>query len=210
MAIIKPPQPDEAARRDRLAARDCISLMRQLCDANPTVRRWAARDLGACPDAAGALVAQLMGEPDASVREIIFSTLSCLGNADAVAGLVQCLRSDFAALRNEAIEGMKRMPDQVGPIMHGLLIDPDADVRIFAVNVLESLCHPDVETWLITVIENDLEVNVCATAVDLLGEVGSDASRGALMGLKSRFSQEPYIQFATDLALKRLAPGPLP
>jgi len=48
-------------------------------------------------------------------------------------------------------------------------------------------------------------LNVCATAVDLLGEVGSDAAREPLLRLKERYADEPYIQFAADLALKRIA-----
>jgi hypothetical protein len=77
-------------------------------------------------------------------------------------------------------------------------------VRIMAVNILESLRHPRVEAWLIEVIERDPVVNVCGTAVDLLGEVGTPASRAALIHLKQRFASEPYIQFAADLALKRI------
>jgi tRNA A37 threonylcarbamoyladenosine synthetase subunit TsaC/SUA5/YrdC len=66
------------------------------------------------------------------------------------------------------------------------------------------LRHPDVEKWLAEVIENDPHVNVCATAVDLLGEVGSQAALESLRKLKSRFANEPYIQFAADLAIKRI------
>jgi NAD/NADP transhydrogenase alpha subunit len=77
-------------------------------------------------------------------------------------------------------------------------------VRIFADNVLESLCHPEVEAWLIEVIEKDTHVNACATAVDLLGEVGTEAAIEPLARLKARFTDEPYIQFAADLALKRI------
>jgi len=122
----------------------------------------------------------------------------------AVTGLVECLRSENASLRNEAIEAMKQLPDEVSIIMRGLLLDADPDVRIFAVNILESLRHPDVESWLITVIEQDPLLNVCATAVDLLGEVGTAAAREPLKRLNQRFPGEPYIQFATDLALKRI------
>jgi HEAT repeat protein len=88
--------------------------------------------------------------------------------------------------------------------MGKLLQDPDPDVRIFAVDVLESLRHPRVEEWLIEVISEDPHVNVCATAVDLLGEVGSEQAKAALISLKQRFAGEPYIQFASDLALKRI------
>jgi HEAT repeat protein len=91
----------------------------------------------------------------------------------AVAGLIECLRSEDVGLRNESIEVMKHLPDEVSPIIQNLLVDKNVDVRIFAVNILESLRHPDVEAWLIEVIEHDQNVNVCATALDLLVEVGS-------------------------------------
>ena len=67
------------------------------------------------------------------------------------------------------------------------------------------ICHPEVENWLIEVISQDCHVNVCATAVDLLGEVGSPRAHDALQALKQRFAGEPYIQFAADIALKRIA-----
>jgi HEAT repeat protein len=146
----------------------------------------------------------LQREEDSSVREIILTTLTQLGNAEAVAGLVNCLRSEDASLRNEAIEAMKLLPDEVAPIMGQLLKDPDPDVRIFAVNVLESLRHDQVEEWLNEVINHDAHVNVCAAAVDLLGEVGTLQSLEALNYLKARFPDEPFIRFATDLAIKRI------
>jgi HEAT repeat protein len=205
MPLIRKSLPPEAVSEDeRKQRRDCDHLALELDNAEPLARRWAARDLADCPEASAALVARLQRETDGSVREIIFSTLTGLGNEVAVAGLVQCLRSDDAALRNEAIGGMQQLPDAIAPIMRGLLTDADADVRILAVNVLESLRHPEVEAWLIEVIENDPEVNVCATALDLLSEVGSAAAREPLQRLRSRFADEPYIQFAADLALKRL------
>ena len=192
---------------ERKQTRDCASLISELENTNPTVRRWAARDLTDCPDASSALASRLQREDDEAVREIILTTLTSLGDEVAVAGLVECLRSEEASLRNEAIEAMKQLPDEVAPIMLGLLADADPDVRIFAVNLLESLRHPEVESWLITVIESDPQLNVCATAVDLLGEVGSAAAREPLLRLKARYADEPYIQFATDLALKRIAEG---
>ena len=106
---------------------------------------------------------------------------------------------------DSAIEAMKALPTEVAPIMSELLRDDDPDVRILAVNVLESLRHPMVEQWLIEVIDRDPMVNVCGSAVDLLGEVGSEAAHDALERLKLRFGAEPYIQFAVDLALKRIS-----
>lgn len=204
MAFIKKQDTETVVREDRRQLRECPDLIAGLEDGNATARRWAARDLVACRDAAAALVDRLKREGDLSVREVILTTLTRLGDATAVAGLVDCLRSEDAALRNEAIEAMKQLPDEVAPIMQVLLADPDPDVRIFAVNILESLCHRDVESWLIEVIDTEPHVNVCGTALDLLSEVGSGAAVAALARLKERFADEPYIQFAADLALGRI------
>jgi len=204
MPFVKQKQSETIGQDERKRVRDCASLELQLSDPNPTARRWAARDLASCPESSAALVEQLKQEPDSSVREIILTTLTQLGDELAVASLVDFLGSEDVALRNEAIEAMKLLPDEVAPIMGNLLKDPDPDVRISAVNILESMRHQHVETWLKEVIEQDAHVNVCATAVDLLGEVGTDYSREALENLKIRFPNEPYISFATDLALKRI------
>ncbi len=204
MALIKNHGIESLTQDDRKQSRLCPDLLISLEDDNATTRRWAARDLANCPGVAAALVSRLKREAELSVREVILSTLTQLGDATAVAGLVDCLRSEDAALRNEAVEAMKQLPDEVAPMMQGLLTDADPDVRIFTVNVLESLCHPDVEAWLIEVISTDAHINVCGTAVDLLSEVGTPASLAPLVQLKKRFADAPYIQFATDLALRRI------
>ena len=207
MALIKIQAAQPVGEDERKQSRDCPGLMLELDNPDPMARRWAARDLTDCPAASPVLVSRLQREQEVSVREVILTTLTALGDEAAVAGLVNCLRSEDAALRNEAIEAMKQLPDAVAPIIVGLLADTDPDVRIFAVNILESLRHPAVESWLISTIDSDLELNVCATAVDLLGEVGSSAARQPLLRLKARFADEPYILFAADLALKRISDG---
>ena len=204
MPIVKLVQAKTVESDKRSHPRDLAGLMASLDAPNATARRWAARDLAPFTEAVPALVKRLRIETDTTVREAIFMTLTEIGDATAVQGLVKCLRSEEAALRNEAIEAMKHLPDAVAPIMAGLLADPVPDVRIFAVNILESLRHPDVEKWLIEVISEDSQVNVCATAVDLLGEVGTEAAIGQLEALKRRFADEPYILFAADLALRRI------
>jgi HEAT repeat protein len=193
------------ARDGRAVTRDCAGLALELDSADAAARRWAARDLLHYPQQASAiLVRRLQCEEQVSVREVILTSLARLGDARAVAGLVACLRSDDAQLRNEAIVALKGLPEEMAPVMGALLEDADPDVRILAINILESLRHPMVEPWLVAVIETDEEVNVCATAVDLLGELGTGTARDALQRLKRRFPGQPYIQFAADLALKRI------
>ncbi len=204
MAIVKRKDTRIVDRDQRSRNRDFNGLVAQLSDSNPVARRWAARDLATYPEAVAVLTERLEKESDGTVREAILTSLILIGTPAAVEGLVRCLRSEDAALRNDAIEAMKSMPDEVTPVMTALLHDSDSDVRIFAVNILESLRHPDVEKWLIEVICEDAHVNVCATAVDILSEVGTEAAAGALEALKARFPGEPYIAFSVDLALKRI------
>jgi HEAT repeat protein len=194
----------ELLRADHPALSDLAVLLRQLEDPSAECRRWAARDLVRFKESSVNLVERLLIESEVSVREVILTTLVHFGDHTTVVGLVQCLRSEDVSLRNEAIEALKKLPDAVAPIMRGLLTDDESDVRIFAVNVLESLRHPEVETWLTEVIENDPHVNVCGAAVDLLGEVGSRNALESLVRLKATFGDEPYIQFAADLAIKRI------
>jgi hypothetical protein len=206
MALIKAQRETPNGDDERRRPRDREGLIGQLTDEDPGARRRAARDLGQHADVAGVLIERLQHEADLSVRDVILTTLVRLGDARAYAGLASCLRSADVALRNAVIEAMRASPADVAPIVSSLLLDADPDIRIFAVNILESLCHPDVESWLVGVIARDAHVNVCATAVDLLCEVGTVASRPALLELKARFPEEPYIHFAADLALQRTAP----
>jgi HEAT repeat protein len=207
MALIKQNKTQPTAIDERSIVRDRPQLQAQLHSGDASQRRWAARELLEYRDSAAALVDRLPIESEPSVREAIFTTLARLGDATAVQSLVECLGSDDASLRNEAIEALKTMPSEVAPVMQGLLRHADADVRILAINVLESLRHPRVEQWLIEVIESDPAVNVCGCALDLLTEVGTRHSRAPLQRLKARFASEPYIQFAANLALKRIDPA---
>lgn len=184
--------------------RNCEELVAALEGADTGARRKAARDIGRCLHGANALVGRLKREEDAAVREAILNSLARLNDPSAISGLADCLRSEDAALRNEVIETFRLLGRDVAPVLRSLLADPDPDVRIFAINILDSERHPEVESWLIEVIERDGHVNVCATVVDLLCEVGTEAAVDPLLRIKTRFRSEPYIQFAADLALKRI------
>jgi HEAT repeat protein len=204
MVIRKFSKKDEPRSDDRKYTRDLAGLTLAFNDANQDIRRWAAKDLVNIEGAEPVLVSRLAIERSAVVKEAIIMSLATIGNKEAIQGLVSCIRSEDAALRNDAVEVMKHLPKEISPLIHKLLHDQDSDVRILSINILESLCHPNVENWLIDVITHDGHVNVCATAVDLLGEVGSEAAVSPLKLLKGRFNNEPYINFAADLALKRI------
>jgi hypothetical protein len=204
MGLVKGRTTETAANTSMKAEPNCEELRAALENADAGVRRHAARQLAGCVDASSPLVSRLEREEDVAVREIILSSLARLNDVVAVEGLVDCLRSEDAALRNEVIETIQQMGNGVAPVLESLLADPDPDVRIFVVNILDSERLPEVENWLIQVIDRDAHVNVCATAVDQLCEVGTEAAIEPLLRLKARFASEAYIQFAADLALKRI------
>jgi HEAT repeat protein len=204
MAFIKKQTSQIVNEDERKIPRDFDGLCVELNHEDSKVRRWAVRDLAQLPNASSVLVTRLEHEDNASVRTAILNALAKLGDTIAMNGLVECLRSEEAALRNEAIEILKELPHEVEPIIDELLTDADSDVRIFAVNILESLRHQHVEQWLIGVIEKDSHVNVCSTALDLLSEIGTELAVPAIKQLKARFPDEPYVCFSADLALKRI------
>lgn len=205
MPIVKKTEIAQPSGDDRQHGRDIGGLLAQLNDPNPAARRWAVRDLEKFPEASTALTTLLSKETDSSVREVILTALTTIGDPVAIGTLMQCLRSEDAALRNEAIDAMKELPDEVAPIMSKLLEYAESDVRLFAVNILAALRWPDVEHWLIDVLANDEHINVCAAAIDALVEVGTAQSQAELRRVITRFPDAPYIVFAANLALSRIA-----
>lgn len=203
MALIKPKKPVTETDR-RHSPRDCQGLLMQLLDSEATQRRWAARDLAAFPQAAHDLCRHLERETDSSVREAVLTSLINIGDSSAAAGLIPFLNSDDAALRNAAINALQQMPEAVAPHMESLLENPDSDIRILAINILEYLRCPRTPGWLLRVIQEDEHVNVCATAVNLLAEIGTPDMLPALQELADRFAHEPFIGFAVKLAMRRI------
>lgn len=183
------------------------TLLAALDDAIAASRCRAALALASHPAAAGTLLARLAREQDIAVRQALLTALATIGNADAVAGMAACLSSEDVWLRNGAIDALRQLPDQVAPLMGHLLTDADRDVRILAIGVLDMLRHPDVERWLLHVIDLDTDVNVCGAALDLLASVATDAATEPVRALLRRFPDQPYLRFAGDVALRRASGG---
>lgn len=193
---------------DREHPRDAAGMLAQLRSGDAEQRRWAARDLAAWPESAGALGEHLLRESDASVREAVFTSLAAQASDAAAGALLPLLRSEDAALRNGAIEALGGMPQAVAPRIAALLRDADPDVRIFTVNLLGDLRHPQVPAWLQQVLRHEVQVNVVAAAIEVLAEVGDASHADAVRAAVQRFGDDPFIAFAADLALERIAAAP--
>jgi HEAT repeat protein len=181
------------------------ALLADLASAEIGVRRSAALALGSYPEAAAALCTAVAAEEQAFVREAIFTALIQLGTKTVAQGLMPLLRSEDAGLRNGAIEALKTMPDTAASCVFESLKDGNRDVRIFGVDILGALASSDSPRWLIRVIEEETDVNVCAAAVDGLTECGNDEAVAPLRRLLERFPDQPFLEFSVQTALTRIA-----
>jgi len=204
MALIKKKKQHTEVVEHRDNGRSFDELAAQLFDEDATVRRWSARDIASFDGAAKALFTTLEKENQPSVIEAIFTSLELIGTDEVVQGLMPLLRSEDAAERNNVIEVLQTMPDIVALYIVELLNDRDSDVRIFAVDILQVLAHPDTPKWLMSVLKDETHINVLATAVDRLAEVGTEDMIDEIMSLKERFQNEYYLHFAIDTAISRI------
>jgi HEAT repeat protein len=179
------------------------TLLADLQDSQAHTRRVAARWLGAHPEAAQALCAVLAAEANESVRVAIFTALIRLGTTPAASGLIPLLQSEDPGLRNGAIEALKTMPNSSAECISEIFAS-STDVRIFGVEILGALQHPDREAWLLQVIEAERELNVCAAAVEALLECGSRAAVPPLLELLARFPDEPFLEFSIRTTLAHI------
>ena len=192
------------AASEQLSRPSLADLAVQLRSDEPALRRQAARDLALTTEGIPILCEHLEHEPAVSVRSVIMTSLIQSRSRAVVEGLARYLRSENTALRNEAIEALQDMPEEIAPYMERLLSDPESDVRIFAVNILSVLPDARAPEWLRNVILEDPHVNVCAAAVDCLAEVGTPDSIAALKQLRLRFGDHPFMIFAIDAAIRRI------
>jgi HEAT repeat protein len=114
------------------------------------------------------------------------------------------IRSSDAALRGGAVEALKNLGDEAVPVLDELLGDPDADVRLLAIEVTRAWSTAVALPRLRRIIETDQHVNVCAAAVDVATEVGTEELLAPLTTLHVRFADEPFLTFAIDIARDRI------
>jgi len=195
------PEPAATQSRETLLAR------LNGTDANARFRaaRALACDPGACdPSTIAALAARLDAEPDAAVRDALFTSLSDIGGAEAAGLVARLLRSADAGLRGGAIEALKRMNDDAEAALDRLLDDPDADIRLLAVEVLRAWSSARAAPRLQRIIEDEAQINVCGAAIDVATEVGTEALIPPLQRLPARFGDEPFLSFAVGIACSRI------
>lgn len=118
--------------------------------------------------------------------------------------IMNLLKSNDAYVRNLGISILQDYGEAIKYYIVKFLIGDDRDLRIFAVNVLGDVRFPQSRDMLVELLEKEQDVNVAMTAVDYLGEIGEPEDVKCLENLKSRFTNEPYVVFAIDSAIKSI------
>jgi HEAT repeat protein len=167
--------------------------------------RWAAaRALAGEPGGVAALGAALGGETSGRVREAIFTGLARVGTPECFAAVLPHLHSDDATIRTGALDALRTMTGAARAGLPAVLEDPDPDVRLLACEIVRGLSSADATALLVPLLERETEVNVCASAVEVLAEIGEPAALGALASCAARFGAEPFLIFSIKVASERI------
>jgi HEAT repeat protein len=181
------------------AAREALSA-----DTAADARRALARASSGDPDAVPNLVAQLATEAEPRVREAIFASLVATGGTLTAHLIAPLMRCNDANLRGAVTEALKQLAEDAVPALDILLADPDPDVRLLAIEVTRAWPVALAVPRLKHVFMKDPHVNVCCAAVDVATEVGNGELIVAMVWLRARFPDEPFLGFAIDVACSRI------
>jgi len=118
--------------------------------------------------------------------------------------MFKMLNSENAYLRNKAIQFIQEYGVESKPFLEKLMNSEDRDIRIFAINILGDVSYDDSIEMLRYFILKEKDINPMMTAVDYLGEIGSENDIPLLEAIKEDYKDEPYVTFGIDMAIERL------
>jgi HEAT repeat protein len=204
MGLVRKPA---AADLEEIAAErpSTETLLQQVGDADPELRREAALGLVGVAEAVPALLSRVGVETEVRVRDAVLTTLAAHDTPAVAAGLAVHLASDEAGLRTAVAEALAAMPGSALDLMPDLVAAPDHDVRVMTAMILADLPHPGAKTWLLRLIAEDPHPNVVTGAIDALLPLADAGDAPALEAAALRFPQDPFLSFTVRAALPRLA-----
>lgn len=188
---------------------DVPGLRAHYSDLEYEERRKFLKTLNQSPESLEFLTELVQKETSPLLQQATFDSLMTqaqFGNESAVIpAVVELLRTGDAMQRSAAVRFLSAFPEPTGELVPDLLQDESADIRLYALDVIQHLVHPDVPSWLKLVMENESHPNVITSAIDRALEAGCTELQGSLEQVAERFSSTPLITFAVELAKSRLS-----
>ncbi len=173
-------------------------------------RREKARALRQFPEACDALLELLSAEDESVVRDALLNSLASMVTQQpeylqaSLERVIELLRQANASLRTQLVRFLAGFPDEMSELVPQLLADPNTNIRLYALDIVQSLRHPDVPQWLKQVIETEAEANVVISAIDRSVEAGCQEILDVLPGVVERFPDVEMLPFAVHMATERL------
>jgi hypothetical protein len=183
---------------------DLAAVMSALASGTDDERWAAARSAHELPGSAMALAEALLREPNSRVREAMFNSLVRIATPESVELLVLFVRSDEAHLRTGALDSLRALKGAVWPYLPRLLADGDADVRLLACELVRKVPDDEASRLLCKLLESEAEPNVCASALEVLAEVGGADALPVLARCEERFRATPFLAFSIKIAADRI------
>jgi hypothetical protein len=118
--------------------------------------------------------------------------------------LFKMLKSDNAYLRNAVISFLQEYGEGAKPFIEKLMHDSNRDIRIFAINILGDVRYEDSIDMLRHFIVQESDVNALMTAVDYIGEIGTQSDIELLEAIKRAHCEDAYVEFGVQMAIDRI------
>ena len=147
------------------------------------------------------LLAELLQTNHLGIQEAADSSLRKIGGKETVRAVLPYLRSDEAPVRNLAMDILREVGSQDLPSLIDLIHDEDADIRIFATDILGSTDNILAVEPLCEALLKDPEVNVRYQAAVSLGELGKPEASPCL---NKAINDEEWVQYSVIEALTKI------
>lgn len=177
----------------------CSDVVEGLYSGDEIVQEEAMNHLGCVDDET---LLNLVKKLEDETNEALIDSLLLEGfkreKFEFIQVMADLISSEIPKVRNRSLELLSQKPEMALPIMPELLRNPDKDVRILSANMMNYMPSEQITPILLSVLEQEEEVNVVAQLLDTLKGVVSEEMLPDLINIKERFVDEPYIGFVTD------------
>lgn len=169
-----------------------LGLIKDLTHSDATQRRRAAEALSNGDERAIYPLIKTLRDNNPGVQDAAIRSLISIGGETTAYMLLPLLRED-SFLRNTAMIILKEIGKPVIPLLLLLLKDKDSDIRKFAIDLICNVKHCDYPEEIASILENDPNPNVRASAAKAIGHLNY---KDAIFSLIKALNDDEWVSFS--------------